>query len=106
LATAPKSNANYVAYNTARSAAQKYGSLMPPKHIINAPTKWMKAEGFGAGYQYDPDTKDGFSGQNYFPDGMPRTEFYTPPDRGFERDINKRLEYWDRLRKEKNGSAT
>src|SRR3989338_3796312 len=102
LATAPKSNANYVAYNNARAAAQKHGSLMPPKHILNAPTKLMKAEGYGAGYQYDPDTKDGFSGQNYFPDAMPRQDFYVPVERGFERDINKRLEYWDRLRKEKN----
>lgn len=101
LATAPKSNANYVAYNAARAAAQKYGSLMPPKHILNAPTKLMKAQGYGVGYQYDPDTKDGFSGQNYFPDAMGRQEFYTPPDRGFEREINKRLEYWDKLRKEK-----
>lgn len=102
LATAPKSNANYVAYNNARAAAQKYGSLMPPKHILNAPTKLMKAEGYGAGYQYDPDTKDGFSGQNYFPEAMDRQAFYSPPDKGFEREINKRLEYWDRLRKEKN----
>ncbi|HAJ89596.1 MAG TPA: AAA family ATPase, partial [Rhodospirillaceae bacterium] len=102
LATAPKSNANYVAYKAARVAAQTYGSLMPPKHILNAPTKLMKAEGYGAGYQYDPDTKDGFSGQNYFPDGMERTTFYAPPDKGFEREINKRLDYWDRLRKEKN----
>lgn len=102
LATAPKSNANYVAYKAARVAAQQYGSLMPPKHILNAPTKLMKSEGYGAGYQYDPDTKDGFSGQNYFPEDMGRAEFYTPHDKGFEREINKRLEYWDRLRKEKN----
>ena len=102
LATAPKSNANYVAYKAARAAAQKYGSLMPPKHILNAPTKLMKSEGYGAGYQYDPDTKDGFSGQNYFPEDIGRAEFYTPPDKGFEREINKRLEYWDKLRTEKN----
>lgn len=103
LATAPKSNANYVAYNTARASAQKYGSLTPPKHILNAPTQLMKTEGYGAGYQYDPDTKDGFSGQNYFPDGMARQEFYQPVERGFERDIQKRLDYWDKLRREKQG---
>jgi putative ATPase len=102
LATAPKSNANYVAYKAARVAAQKNGSLMPPKHILNAPTKLMKSEGYGAGYQYDPDTKDGFSGQNYFPDDMPRQDFYVPVERGFEREIIKRLEYWEKLRKEKN----
>jgi putative ATPase len=102
LATAPKSNANYVAYNAARAAAQKHGSLTPPKHILNAPTKMMKNQGYGSGYQYDPDTKDGFSGQNYFPDEMPRTEFYQPIERGFERDIQKRLEYWDKRRNEKN----
>lgn len=102
LATAPKSNANYVAYNAARAAAQKYGSMMPPKHILNTPTKLMKAEGYGAGYQYDHDQENAFSGQNYFPDAMPRTDFYTPPDRGFEREINKRLAYWDKLRHEKN----
>lgn len=101
LATAPKSNANYVAYNAARSSAQKTGSLMPPKHILNAPTKLMAAEGYGEGYAYDPDTKDGFSGQNYFPDGMTRPEFYIPFERGFERDIQKRLAYWDKLRDEK-----
>lgn len=102
LATAPKSNANYVAYKAARVAAQQHGSLMPPKHILNAPTRLMKEQGYGAGYQYDPDTKDGFSGQNYFPDDMQRTAFYVPPDKGFEREINKRLDYWDKLRKEKN----
>lgn len=102
LATAPKSNAGYVAYNNARMAARETGSLMPPKHILNAPTKMMKDIGYGTGYQYDPDTKDGFSGQNYFPDGMERTQFYKPVERGFEREITKRLEYWDKLRKEKN----
>lgn len=101
LATAPKSNANYVAYKQARLAAETYGSLMPPKHILNAPTGLMKSEGYGKGYQYDPDTKDGFSGQDYFPDGMGRIQFYGPPDRGFEREINKRLEYWHKLRIEK-----
>lgn len=98
LATAPKSNANYVAYKAARDTAQKTGSLMPPKHILNAPTKLMKAEGYGSGYQYDHDTADAFSGQNYFPDDIPRINFYAPPDRGFEREINKRLEYWEKLR--------
>ncbi|OIN86863.1 MAG: AAA family ATPase [Alphaproteobacteria bacterium CG1_02_46_17] len=102
LATAPKSNGNYVAYKAARKSAAEYGSLMPPKHILNAPTKLMKQVGYGDGYQYDHDTPDAFSGQNYFPDDMPRTEFYIPPDRGFEREINKRLAYWDKLRKEKH----
>jgi putative ATPase len=101
LATAPKSNANYVAYKAARAAAQKTGSLMPPKHILNAPTKLMQQEGYGTGYEYDHDQEDAFSGQNYFPDAMPRTAFYTPPERGFEREINKRLAYWDKLRAEK-----
>lgn len=102
LATAPKSNANYVAYNAARASAQKHGSLTPPKHILNAPTKLMKNQGYGAGYQYDPDTKDGFSGQNYFPDDVQREEFYVPVERGFERDLIKRLEYWNKLRRERN----
>ncbi len=102
LATAPKSNGNYLAYKAARKAAAEYGSLMPPKHILNAPTKLMKQVGYGDGYQYDHDMPDAFSGQNYFPDDMPRTEFYNPPDRGFEREINKRLAYWDKLRKEKH----
>lgn len=101
LATAPKSNANYMAYKAARVAAQKTGSLMPPKHILNAPTKLMKTIGYGDGYQYDHDAEDGFSGQNYFPDAMERTDFYQPVERGFERDILKRLAYWDRLRQEK-----
>lgn len=102
LATAPKSNAVYVAYKAARNAAKQTGSLMPPKHILNAPTKLMKAEGYGSGYQYDHDAEDAFSGQNYFPDDMPREVFYDPPERGFERDIRKRLDYWARLRKDKN----
>jgi len=97
LATAPKSNAAYKAYKEARSAARETGSLMPPKHILNAPTKLMKAEGYGAGYAYDHDTEHGFSGQNYFPDDMPRFNFYNPPERGFEREIKKRLEYWEKL---------
>jgi putative ATPase len=101
LATAPKSNANYVAYKAARSAARENGSLMPPKHILNAPTKLMKNEGYGKGYEYDHDTPEAFSGQNYFPDEMPRGNFYDPPERGFEREIRKRLDYWAKLRKEK-----
>lgn len=102
LATAPKSNANYVAYKAARAAARDNGSLMPPKHILNAPTRLMKAEGYGKGYQYDHDTPDAFSGQDYFPDDMPRQAFYDPPERGFEREIRKRLDYWAKLRKEKS----
>lgn len=101
LATAPKSNANYVAYKAARVAAREHGSLMPPKHILNAPTKMMKNIGYGEDYQYDHDTEDAFSGQNYFPEQMERQKFYDPPDRGFEREINKRLEYWHKKREEK-----
>jgi len=99
LATAPKSNAAYRAYGAARSAAQDTGSLMPPKHILNAATTLMKKEGYGAGYQYDHDTREGFSGQDYFPDEMERIRFYDPPERGFEREIRKRLDYWEKLRK-------
>ena len=98
LATAPKSNALYVGFGAARAAAKKTGSLMPPAHILNAPTKLMKEIGYGAGYAYDHDTDEGFSGQNYFPDGMARQGFYTPRDRGFEREIGKRLAYWAKLR--------
>ncbi|MBI3441594.1 MAG: replication-associated recombination protein A, partial [Proteobacteria bacterium] len=81
--------------------AKSTGSLMPPKHILNAPTKLMKDIGYGHGYQYDPDTEHGFSGQNYFPDEMSRQSFYTPVERGFEREIKKRMDYWDKLRREK-----
>jgi putative ATPase len=98
LATAPKSNATYKAMGAANRAAKETGSLMPPAHILNAPTKLMKNLGYGAGYQYDHDTEDGFSGQNYFPDGMGRPDFYRPAERGFERDIAKRLAYWAKLR--------
>jgi putative ATPase len=101
LATAPKSNAAYVAYGAARQAAKETGSLMPPQHILNAPTKLMKTIGYGAGYAYDHDTAEGFSGQNYFPDDMARPRFYAPVERGFERDIKKRLDYWQKLRDEK-----
>jgi len=98
LGTAPKSNAAYRAEKIARRAARDTGSLMPPMHILNAPTKMMKDLGYGAGYDYDHDAKDGFSGQNYFPDDMKRQRFYQPKEIGFERDIAKRLAYWDKLR--------
>ncbi|MEA4839045.1 MAG: replication-associated recombination protein A [Rhodospirillaceae bacterium] len=99
LGTAPKSNAAYKAFGAAKRAAKEYGSLMPPKHILNAPTRMMKTLGYGAGYVYDHDTEEGFSGQNYFPDGMDRQRFYAPVERGFEREIVKRLDYWDKLRR-------
>jgi putative ATPase len=98
LASAPKSNAVYAALGAARQAAEEHGSLMPPAHILNAPTKLMKNLGYGQGYQYDHDAAEGFSGQNYFPDGMARRQFYAPKDTGFEREIAKRLEYWSKLR--------
>ena len=98
LALAPKSNAAYVAYKGARAAAKATGSEPPPKHILNAPTTMMKDQGYGAGYAYDHDAEDGFSGQNYFPDGMARLSFYAPVERGFERDLKKRLDYFTRLR--------
>ena len=98
LATAPKSNAAYTAFKQARAAATQTGSLPPPPHILNAPTKMMKDMGYGANYAYDHDDPDGFSGQNCFPDGMERARYYTPVERGYEREIAKRLAYWDRLR--------
>lgn len=101
LGTAPKSNAAYTAYKSAMRAAKETGSLMPPMHILNAPTKMMKDLGYAKGYQYDHDTAEGFSGQNYFPDGMDRRNFYRPVERGFEREVKKRLDYWDKLRKAK-----
>jgi putative ATPase len=101
LGTAPKSNAAYEALSGANEAARKTGSLMPPKHILNAPTRLMKDLGYGKGYNYDHGTVEGFSGQNYFPEGMARQRFYRPVERGFERDILKRIEYWDRLRAKK-----
>ncbi|PCI01140.1 MAG: AAA family ATPase [Alphaproteobacteria bacterium] len=99
LATAPKSNAAYVAYKKARISAQKYGSLMPPKHILNAPTSMMKDQGYGDGYQYDPDVEGGFSGQNYFPDDMAREQFYAPKGDGFEKGIKDRIDDWNSRRK-------
>lgn len=101
VATAPKSNAGYAAYGAAQRVAKQAGSLLPPKHILNAPTSLMKSEGYGRGYSYDHDTEEAFSGQNYFPDALPRQQFYNPPERGFEREIKKRLDYWARLRKER-----
>jgi putative ATPase len=103
LATAPKSNAVYTAFKAARRAAKEHGSLLPPKHILNAPTKLMKEEEYGAGYHYDHDEPDAFSGQDYFPEKMGRQNFYQPPDRGFEREIRKRLDYWAKLRRERQG---
>jgi putative ATPase len=103
LATAPKSNGVYVAYKAAMRAAKEYGSLLPPKHILNAPTKLMKAEGYNEGYRYDHDEPDAFSGQDYFPDKMGRKTFYDPPERGFEREIKKRLDWWAKLRRERGG---
>ena len=99
LATAPKSNAAYMAFKAAMRAARQEGSLPPPKHILNAPTDLMKDEGYGDGYIYAHDTEQGFSGQDYFPDSMPRGEYYKPVERGYERDIKKRLIYWSKLRK-------
>jgi putative ATPase len=101
LATAPKSNGAYVAYKAAMRDAKSSGSLLPPKHILNAPTKLMKQEGYGDGYQYDHDAPDGFSGQDYFPEQLGRKTYYDPPQRGFERELRKRLEFWDKRRKER-----
>ena len=105
LATAPKSNAVYTAYKASMRAAKEHGSLLPPKHILNAPTKLMKAEGYNEGYRYDHDEPDAFSGQDYFPEKMGRKTFYDPPERGFERDIRKRLDWWAKLRAERSGKA-
>jgi putative ATPase len=107
LATAPKSIAIYRGLNRAMREAKTTGSLMPPAHILNAPTKLMKELGYGDGYQYDPDTTDGFSGQNYFPDDIERTGFYEPSGNGYERAITERLQHWQRLRDARppNGQA-
>jgi putative ATPase len=99
LATAPKSNAAYVAYKAARKSAAETGSLMPPKHILNAPTSMMKDQGYGAGYTYDHDTEEGFSGQDYFPDGMNRPVFYVPRGEGREGPIAERLGRLAQIRK-------
>jgi putative ATPase len=101
LATAPKSNAGYVAWKAAQRRAKETGSLMPPKIILNAPTKLMKDQEYGAGYRYDHDEPDAFSGQTYFPDAIGRERYYTPVERGFEREIGKRLEWWAKLRRER-----
>ena len=103
LATAPKSNAVYTAFKAATIAAKQGGSLVPPKTILNAPTKLMKTEGYGEGYRYDHDEPDAFSGQDYFPDALGRQTFYQPVERGFEREIRKRMDYWAKLRKERGG---
>jgi putative ATPase len=104
LALAPKSNAAYAAYNAARGAARQTGSQPPPLHIRNAPTKLMKEIGYGAGYAYDHDAEDGFSGQDYFPEGMKRPVYYLPPERGFERELKKRIDYFAKLRAKRQGT--
>ncbi len=101
LATAPKSNAAYVAFGAASRAATESGSLLPPKHILNAPTKLMKQEGYGRGYAYDHSEDEAFSGQNYFPDGMERQQFYAPTSYGYEAEVKSRLDRWAALRKAK-----
>ena len=101
IATAPKSNALYNAYKAAMNAAKDTGSVAPPKIILNAPTKLMKEQEYGSGYQYDHDQPEAFSGQNYFPDALGRQEFYQPVERGFEREVKKRLDYWAKLRRER-----
>ena len=103
VATAPKSNAVYTAYKAAMRLAKEAGSLPPPKHILNAPTRLMKSEGYSEGYLYDHDQPDAFSGQDYFPEKLGRRRFYDPRERGFEREIRKRLDYWARLRRERGG---
>ena len=100
LATAPKSNATYMAQKKAWRSAQETGSLMPPMHILNAPTKLMKNVGYGKGYAYDHSTQEGFSGQDYWPEEMEPQSFYEPTDRGFEAKVRERLEFWEQRRKE------
>ena len=104
LATAPKSNAAYVAFSDAARAAKESGSLTPPLHILNAPTRLMKELGYGSGYEYDHGAEEAFSGQDYFPEGMARRRFYAPTDRGLERELKKRLEYFDKLRQRRGDS--
>jgi len=101
VATAPKSNAAYVAFAEASRLAKTHGSLAPPKTILNAPTRLMRSEGYGAGYSYDHDEPDAFSGQNYWPEALGRRKLYEPVERGFEREIRKRLDYWEKLRRER-----
>ncbi|MDV7271079.1 replication-associated recombination protein A [Thioclava sp. A2] len=103
LALAPKSNAGYVAYKAARAEARRSGSEPPPKHILNAPTRLMEEQGYGAGYAYDHDAEDGFSGQNYFPETMKRPLFYSPVERGFERELKKRVDWFAKLRDKRGG---
>ncbi len=102
LALAPKSNASYTAYKDARASARSTGSHPPPKHILNAPTQMMKDQGYGKGYEYDHDAKDGFSGQSYFPDQMSRPSFYDPVERGYERELKRRLDWFEGLRAKRN----
>src|SRR5262249_4907548 len=104
VATAPKSNAAYTAFSAARRTAKDAGSLLPPKHILNAPTRLMKDEGYSAGDEYDHDAAHGFSGQDYLPESLGRQAFYDRPERGLEREIRKRLDYWTKLRKERGGT--
>jgi len=106
LALAPKTNAGYAAYKAAREMARKTGSHPPPKHILNAPTQLMADQGYGSGYAYDHAAEDGFSGQNYFPDGVSRPELYKPVERGFERDLQKRVQYFNNLRHKRNSPKT
>ena len=106
LSTAPKSNAVYDAQGAAKRAAQEHGSLMPPAHILNAPTKLMKRLGYGKGYEYDHAAEDSFSGQNYFPDGMDRQSLFRPKETGFEREISKRMAHWTKLRGNRNAPST
>ncbi len=103
MALAPKSNAAYTAYGAARKIAARTGSLAPPDHILNAPTRMMKEMGYGAGYAYDHDAEDGFSGQDYFPEGMARPALYRPVERGFEREMMKRMAWFAKLRRERGG---
>ncbi len=103
VATAPKSNAAYLAFAEAQRLAKQHGSLAPPKVILNAPTKFMREEGYGSGYAYDHDEPEAFSGQDYWPEALGRRKLYEPVERGFEREVKKRLEYWEKLRKERGG---
>jgi putative ATPase len=103
LATAPKSNAAYMAQKAAWRSAKETGSLMPPANILNAPTKLMKQIGYGANYEYDHDAEGGFSGANYWPDGMAPQEFYAPSGRGFEQRVAERMTWWEERRRERQG---